>query len=95
MGYRHITEKERYQIYSLLKAKTKPAEIARILKRHPSSISKEVKRNKGLRGYRPKQAHEKATQQASASRARDLWGQILSYTIYCFSQFLIPTQLFI
>jgi IS30 family transposase len=70
MGYRHITEKERYQIYALLKAITKPAEIARILKRHPSTISREVKRNKGLRGYRPKQAHEKATQRASSSRTR-------------------------
>jgi IS30 family transposase len=70
MGYRHITEEERYQIYALLKAEIKPAEIARILKRHPSTISREIERNTGLRGYRPKQAHEKATQRASASRTR-------------------------
>ena len=35
--------------------------IAEVLSVHQSTISRELKRNHGLRGYRPKQAQEKAT----------------------------------
>ncbi len=35
--------------------------IAKVLIAHKSTISRELKRNQGLRGYRPKQAQEKAT----------------------------------
>jgi transposase, IS30 family len=36
--------------------------IANILTVHKSTISRELRRNRDLRGYRPKQAHEKAMQ---------------------------------
>ena len=36
------------------------SEIAVVLKRHKSTISHEVRRNRGLRGYRPKQAQHLA-----------------------------------
>jgi len=36
--------------------------IANILTVHKSTISRELRRNRGLRGYRPKQAHAKAMQ---------------------------------
>ena len=36
--------------------------IANILTAHKSTISRELRRNRGLRGYRPKQAHAKAMQ---------------------------------
>ena len=58
MNYTHLTRDERYQIAILLKAGHKQSEIARIMNRHPSTISRELGRNKGQRGYRPKQAHE-------------------------------------
>ena len=35
-------------------------EIAKILNRHPATIGRELKRNKGLRGYRPNQANKKS-----------------------------------
>jgi len=53
-----VTQEERYQIYALLKAKHNQKEVAQILRRAASSISREIKRNKGLKGYRPKQAQE-------------------------------------
>jgi len=54
--YSHLTQAERYQISSLLKANCSKTEIASILNRHKSTIGREIKRNTGKRGYRPKQA---------------------------------------
>ncbi|OOZ38066.1 IS30 family transposase [Solemya elarraichensis gill symbiont] len=56
MNYSQLTEHERYQIYALKKGGHSQKEIAWLLGRSPSTISRELRRNKGLRGYRPKQA---------------------------------------
>ena len=56
MSYKQLTREERYQISVLLKAGLNQTEIAMILERHKSTISREIARNTGLRGYRPKQA---------------------------------------
>ena len=56
MNYNQLTENERYQIYVMKKAGHKQKEIASLLERHPSTISRELRRNHGLRGYRPGQA---------------------------------------
>ena len=54
--YKHLTQDERYQIAILLKAGKRQNEIATLMNRHPSSIGRELARNRGQRGYRPKQA---------------------------------------
>ena len=54
MSYTHLTENERYQIYSLKKAGLNQKEIAEHIGRSSSTLSRELRRNKGLRGYRPK-----------------------------------------
>lgn len=56
-GYTQLTQEERYQIYILKKAGHHPAAIAATLARHKSTITRELKRNQGLKGYRPQQAH--------------------------------------
>ena len=56
MNYTHLTQEERYQIYALKKAGHKPSEIADVLDRDRSTISRELARNRGQRGYRPRQA---------------------------------------
>lgn len=56
MNYTHLTREERYQIYALKQAGHKQSEIANVLDRSPSTISRELARNHGGRGYRPKQA---------------------------------------
>ena len=56
MSYTQLTEVERYQIYAFLKGGYTQKKIANELGRNPSTISRELKRNAGLRGYRPKQA---------------------------------------
>lgn len=71
MSYKHLTENERYQIYVLLKAGHDQEYIAKALGRSGSTISREIARNSGKRGYRPKQAQEFAEErkQISASNA--------------------------
>ena len=60
--YAQLTREQRYQIEALLKTGHNQTMIAKVLSAHKSTISRELKRNHGLRGYRPKQAHEKAMQ---------------------------------
>ena len=60
MNYTHLTREERYQIYALKKAGHTQSEIANVLERSASTISRELARNRGRRGYRPKQAHRLA-----------------------------------
>jgi len=60
MDYTHLTEEERYQIDDLQREGFSQAAIARKLGRSPSTLSRELSRNKGERGYRPRQAQQKA-----------------------------------
>src|SRR3972149_7500214 len=59
--YRQLTQEQRYQIYALMKTKQSLSEIANVIGVHKSSVSRELKRNRGKRGYRPQQAHELAS----------------------------------
>ena len=59
-GYNHLTYDKRCQIKALLRRKLTQEQIATDLKVSQSSISREIKRNSGKRGYRHKQAHKKA-----------------------------------
>jgi len=59
-GYTQLAQEERFQIYSLKKAEYSQAQIAELLERDKSTISRELRLNQGLRGYRPKQAHDLA-----------------------------------
>ena len=58
--YKQLTIEQRYQIYGLRKAGFDQSEIAVELKVCKSTISRELKRNSGKRGWRPKQAQEKS-----------------------------------
>ena len=58
--YTHISEEERIELYALRRQGVNMKKIAEILGRHRSSLYRELKRNTGGRGYRPKQAQELA-----------------------------------
>lgn len=58
--YHQLTQAQRYQIYALRKMKHSLSEIASVVGVHKSSVSRELKRNRGQRGYRPQQAHQLA-----------------------------------
>ena len=53
MSYTQLTQEQRYLIRSLLKMGYHHTEIAECLEVHKSTISRELRRNKGLHGYRP------------------------------------------
>ncbi len=60
MSYTQLAQGERYQIYALKKAGHNQAEIAKIMGRDRGTISRELRRNRGLKGYWPRQAHHLA-----------------------------------
>lgn len=68
--YKQLTQEQRYYIFQLNKMDFTQAEIARQIGVNKSTISRELKRNTGQRGYRPKQAHKKAVERRKlASKA--------------------------
>ena len=66
--YKHLSREERYQIFSLRQARHSISEIALLLGRHLSTISRELHRGQGLRGYRAEQACRKACERSRLSR---------------------------
>lgn len=62
MDYKHLTEEERYQIDDLLREGFSQRKIAKALCRSVSTLSRELSRNKGDRGWRPRQAQQKASE---------------------------------
>lgn len=74
MNYKQLAREQRYQIYSLMKEGHNQTEIAANLGCHRSPISRELRRNAGLKGYRPYQADELAfDRQCEAYRSRIAW----------------------
>jgi IS30 family transposase len=76
MKYTQLTQEQRYQIHALLKMGHNQTEIADTLGIHKSTVSRELQRNRGKRGYRPKQAHQFALQRRKKARKRitaDIW----------------------
>jgi len=76
MAYTRVTEEERKLIYRWRQDGIGLREIARRLGRAASSICRELMRNLGLRGYRPKQAHEKAQAQAKRPGPRRFTNEV-------------------
>lgn len=68
--YTHLTREERYQIYALMSAGHRQHEIAELLKRSRSTVSRELRRNRGQRDWRPKQAQVLAEARARGCRGR-------------------------
>ena len=64
--YRRITYEDRCQIYALSKRGASQEDIAGILGVSQSTVSRELCRNRGQRGYRFKQAEAKAQARAAA-----------------------------
>lgn len=64
--YTQLTQEQRYQIHASMKAGFTQSAVAEELRVHKSTISREINRNRGLRGYRPKQAQEKTMARRSS-----------------------------
>lgn len=93
MSYSQLTENERYQIDALKKVGFTQKEIADQLGRSPSTISRELKRNRGLRGYRPAQAQRLSDgRRAEAHKAIKLTDEVKSWIDQLIRQELSPQQ---
>ena len=68
MHYKQLTREERYQISALLKIGHNQTEIATMLGKDKSSISREIIRNRGKYSYHPNRAHKKAMSRRQPGR---------------------------
>ena len=96
MKYQHLTIEEREKIQELLWQKVSVREIAKVVGRSPSSISREITRNIPLkRAYRPRLANDRALRKRKC-RGRKLRlknGFIRRYVIAQLKNGLSPEQI--
>ena len=62
MPYKQLTQEQRYEIKAYMQAGFTVINISNKVGVHRSTIYREINRNSGQRGYRPRQAHQKATE---------------------------------
>ena len=82
MNYTHLTQEERYQIYTLLREGFSKRYIAWRLNRSPSTISREIKRNRARNGYFAKHANKVARRRHCPNPKRipcEMWAHVISY----------------
>jgi len=65
--YAQLTQEQRYQIHGLMKAGFNQSEMAVEAGVHRSTVSREIRRNSGQRGYRPAQTHRLASERREAA----------------------------
>jgi IS30 family transposase len=68
--YTQLTQVQRYQISALKKMEHTQSEKAQVLKVNRSTVGRELRRNTGGCGYRPKQADEKAMSRRPKGKPR-------------------------
>jgi IS30 family transposase len=68
--YKQLTQEQRYQIYALLKMGHNQTQIANCIGVDKSTVSRELNRNRGQRGYRPKQAQGMAQSRRRKGQCR-------------------------
>jgi len=94
MNYRQLTYEQRVQIFILLKSgfnQTKTAELIQVSK---STLSREIKRNKGLKGYRHKQADERALERRrNSDKHVRFTDEVKAEVVACLKQDWSPEQI--
>jgi IS30 family transposase len=70
-SYHRLRKEDRNIIYRMRKAGNNQQDIAYALGVSQSAVSKELSRNCGKRGYRPRQAHNKALERQATKKKRD------------------------
>jgi len=92
--YYQLTEEDRIEIYAMMQAGISQAQIADRLAVHRSTIWRELQRNIGFRGYRPKQAHQKALQRRHDShKAVKMTDKMIKYLEDKLKQDFSPEQI--
>lgn len=82
MNYKHLTQEERYYINVRKSSGDSLRKIAKDLQRSPSTITREVNRNTGQKGYRHKQAQKLMKERQKNSHkpriSGDIWKEVLA-----------------
>jgi IS30 family transposase len=84
MKYAHLTREQRYQIHALRRQDLSCARIGLEVGCDGSTVSRELKRNAGNRGYRPAAAHDKARSRQTLRRnarafSTEQWAHVTHY----------------
>ena len=80
-GYCQLTLAKRYEIFALKKAGHTQCAIARVVGVHPSTISRELRRNRSSSGYYAQAAQRNAHQRRRLSRRPTKWNRRLQRLI--------------
>lgn len=96
MNYTHLTQEERYQIYTLLREGFSKRHIASRLNRAASTITREIKRNRNRNGYFAKHAHKLACKRLKSNPILirpELWSEVEKHLNLQWSPEQISSQL--
>ena len=78
--YHQLTEGQRYQIFALRKAGHDQQGIAALVGVSPSTISRELQRNRGRDGYQPDEAHQQAlARRRGKAKATQMTPAVIAY----------------
>jgi IS30 family transposase len=93
MAYKQLTLEQRYGLKAFMQAGFSIYQISKELSVHQSTLYREIKRNTGKRGYRPKQANMKALERRYCSnKKRRLTDDLIVRIIYLLRLDLSPEQ---
>ncbi len=91
--YRHLTYEDRTVIKVLLQENKSYSYIAKVLGVHKITISREIQRNSGRRGYRNLQAQSKARLRRAKPRTKKLDEYVIAYIIRKLRKYFSPEQI--
>ena len=91
--YTQLTQGKRYHIYAFMKAGFSQTDIATEIGVHKSTVCRELSRNRGKKGYRPKQAHAMAVhRRTKAIKFVKLTPQVIASINECIRHDFSPEQ---
>ena len=94
MAYKQLTPEKRYGLKAYMQAGFSMSQIAKELMVHKTTLYREIRRNTGRRGYRPKQANMKALQRRYCSqKVSRLTIDLMVRIVYLLRLDLSPEQL--
>jgi len=94
MAYKQLAPEKRYGLKAYMQAGFSISQIAKELMVHKTTLYREIRRNTGRRGYRPKQANMKALQRRYCSqKASRLTIDLIVRIVYLLRLDLSPEQI--
>jgi len=94
MAYKQLTPEKRYGLKAYMQAGFSMSQISKELMIHKTTLYREIRRNTGRRGYRPKQANMKALQRRHCSqKASRLTTDLIVRIVYLLRLDLSPEQI--